>query len=273
METGMKDKKVLITGSTKGIGRGCADIFANEGSYVIVHGRDQQKCDEVAADVWKKYPHAKKVIGIAADLRKVEDIENLYKKATEDGPIDVLVNNAGVYPTAEGKIKSFLELTDEDWDALWVTDMMSAVRLSRLAFKDMMDRNYGKIIMVTSEAALRSNKDVIAYGAVKSAMTGLARGMAEATKGTCVTVNSVLPVTTITEGHIGYLESYAKTRGLTGGVEEAKKDYFINGNDAPSLIGRFTTVEECAMTVLFVAANDGVNGNSVLIDGGVIRHI
>ena len=272
METGMKGKKVLITGSTKGIGRGCADIFAKEGSYVIVSGRDQTNCDRVASEIQSACPEAK-VVGIAADLRNKEDINRLYAEATKDGPLDVLINNAGIYPTASGKIKPFLELTDEDYEALWNMDFISSMRLARLAFRDMMERNYGKIIFVTSEAALRPNKDVIAYSAVKAAATALARGMAEATKGTKVTVNSVLPVTTITEGHIGYLESYAKTRGLKGGVEEAKKDYFINGNDAPSLIGRFTTVEECAMTVLFAAANDGVNGNSVLIDGGVIRHI
>ena len=272
METGMKGKKVLITGSTKGIGRGCADIFAKEGSYVIVHGRNQANCDEVAKQVSALNSQAK-VIGIAADLMDAKATAELYAKATVDGPLDVLVNNAGIYPTASGKIKPFLDLTDEDYEALWTMDFMSSMRLARLAFKDMMARNYGKIIFVTSEAALRPNKDVIAYGAVKAAATALARGIAEATKGTKVTVNSVLPVTTITEGHIGYLESYAKTRGLKGGVEEAKKDYFINGNDAPSLLGRFTTVEECAMTVLFAAANDGVNGNSVLIDGGVIRHI
>ncbi len=267
METGMKGKKVLITGSTKGIGRGCADIFAKEGSYVIVHGRDQQNCDEIAKQVQELNPEAK-VRGIAADLRDPEAIKTLYAKATEDGPVDVLVNNAGIY-----YIRQFLDTSDEEWNDMWNTDMMSAVRLTRLAFKDMMERNYGKIIMVTSEAALRPNKDVIHYSAVKAAMTGFARGLAEATKGTKVTVNSVLPVTTITEGHLGYLEAYAKTRNLKGGIEEAKKDYFINGNDAPSLIGRFTTVEECAMTVLFAAANDGVNGNSILIDGGVIRHI
>lgn len=271
METNMKGKKVLITGSTKGIGRGCADIFAKEGSHVFVTGRKQEDCDRVAAEIQQLCPEAK-MAGVAADLRITEDVERLYSEVTKDGPLDVLVNNAGVYPTVSGKIKPFLELTDEDYEGLWLMDFMSPMRLARLAFRDMMARNYGKIIFVTSEAALRPNKDVIAYGAVKAAATALARGMAEATKGTRVTVNSVLPVTTITEGHIGYLESYAKTRGLSG-VEEAKKDYFIHGNDAPSLIGRFTTVEECAMTVLFAAANDGVNGNSVLIDGGVIRHI
>ena len=266
METGMKGKKVLITGSTKGIGRGCADIFAKEGSYVIVHGRDQANCDKIAAEIQAANPEAK-VIGIAADIRDAKAIDELYAKATADGPIDVLVNNAGIY-----YIKSFLDLTDDDWNDMWNTDMMSAVRLSRLAFKDMMDRNYGRIIHVSSEAGLRPNRDVIHYSAVKAAMLGLSRGMAEATKGSNVTVNAVLPVTTITEGHLGYLETYAKTRGLAS-VEEAKVDYFINGNDAPSLIGRFTTVEECAMTVLFAAANAGVNGNSILIDGGVIRHI
>ena len=148
---------------------------------------------------------------------------------------------------------------------------MSMVRLCRLMLPDMLARNSGKIINIASEAGLRPNHDMVHYSATKSCMIGLSRGLAEITKGSKVTVNSILPVATWTEGVAEYIQSIADRDGCT--KEEAMRDYYITGQDRDSLIQRFLTVEEVAMTVLFAAVNDGVNGNAILIDGGTIKHI
>jgi NAD(P)-dependent dehydrogenase (short-subunit alcohol dehydrogenase family) len=136
---------------------------------------------------------------------------------------------------------------------------------------DMLARNSGKIMNIASEAGLRPNHDMVHYSATKSCMIGLSRGLAETTKGSKVTVNSILPVATWTEGVAEYIQSIADRNGCT--KEEAMRDYYITGQDRDSLIQRFLTVEEVAMTVLFAAVNDGVNGNAILIDGGTIKHI
>jgi NAD(P)-dependent dehydrogenase (short-subunit alcohol dehydrogenase family) len=135
----------------------------------------------------------------------------------------------------------------------------------------MLEANAGKIILISSEAGFRPNKDLIHYCMTKAAQLNLARGMAELTRGTRVTVNSVLPVTTWTEGIEKYLTSIAERDHVS--LDQAKINYFKSGNDAPSLLQRFLTVEEVAKAVLFAAFDDGVNGASIAIDAGVTRVI
>ena len=265
MKTGLEGKKVLITGSTSGLGRGIAELFAEEGALVIVNGRKQETVDKVCREIAAKIPTAK-LKGIAADVSDPKDVQTLYEKSSEGGPIDILINNTGIY-----FVKKFDEITDEEWFHIFNVNVMSMVRLCRLVLPEMLARNSGKIINMTSEAGLRPNGNMVHYSATKSCMIGLSRGLAENTKGTKVTVNSVLPVATWTEGVADYIQSIADRDGCT--KEEAMKSYYVTGQDRDSLIQRFLSVDEVAKTVLFVAINDGVNGNAVLIDGGTIKHI
>lgn len=265
MDTGLKGKKVLVTGSTAGLGKGIAEAFAKEGSKVIINSRSKDKVNSVVIELQEKYKDAV-ITGIAADLCKAEDANLLYEEATKDGKLDILVNNVGVSPFVP-----FQDITDEQWFDIFNSNVMSMVRLCRRALPDMLKANSGKIINISSEAGYRPNGDLVHYSTTKSAILGLSRAMAELTKGTRVTVNSVLPVTTWTPGVEKYLQSLADRDGVT--LEAAKINYFKTGNDSPSLLQRFLTVEEVANTVLFAAYNDGVNGNSILIDAGVIRHI
>jgi NAD(P)-dependent dehydrogenase (short-subunit alcohol dehydrogenase family) len=150
-------------------------------------------------------------------------------------------------------------------------NLMSMVRLCRKALPDMLKYNSGKIINISSEAAFRPNGDMVHYSTTKTAIIGFSRALAELTKGSKVTVNSVLPVTTWTPGIEIYLQDLADRDGID--LEAQKRKYFESGNDSTSLLQRFLTVDEVAKTVIFAACNDGINGNSILIDAGVIRHI
>jgi len=265
MDTGLRGKKVMITGSTSGIGRGIAEAFAREGARVVVNGSSAERVERAVAELKAQFPEAA-VSGVAADLSLAKEAERLYGEAVRDGPLDILVNNVGIYP-----VKRFEEITDDDWFEIWNMNVMSTVRLCRRALPDMLRANSGKIININSEAGLRPNGDLVHYSATKSALLGFSRAIAELTKGSRVTVNSVLPVTTWTPGIENYLRSLAERKGID--LEQAKIDYFRSGNDSTSLLQRFLTVEEVAKTVIFAACNDGVNGNSILIDAGVIRHI
>lgn len=265
MKIGLDSKKVLVTGSTLGLGRGIAEMFADEGALVIINGRSEKKVKQVCEEITVKYPHAK-LKGITGDVSSLEGVQSLYTKSSEGGPIDILINNTGIY-----FVKEFAAVTDDEWFNIFNVNIMSVVRLCRLVLPEMLSRNSGKIINIASEAGLRPNADMVHYSATKSCMIGLSRGLAELTKGSKVTVNSVLPVATWTEGVADYIRDIAKRDGCT--VEEAKKNYYLTGQDRDSLIQRFLTVEEVAQTVLFAAINDGINGNAILIDGGTIRHI
>ncbi len=265
METGLKGKKVLVTGSTSGIGYGIAEAFAQEGSKVIINSGTEKNVKNTVAKLQEKYKKAV-ITGITADLTKLEEANRLYDEATKDGKLDILVNNVGIFP-----VVPFAEITDEQWFHIFDVNIMSCVRLCRRALPDMLKANSGKIILISSEAGFRPNADLIHYCMTKAAQLNLARGMAELTRGTKVTVNSVLPVTTWTEGIEKYLLSIAKRDGVS--LEQAKINYFKSGNDSPSLLQRFLTVDEVAKTVLFAAYNDGINGNSIAIDAGVTRVI
>lgn len=265
MDTGLKGKKVLVTGSTSGLGYGIAEAFIQEGSKVIINSGTEKNVKAAVKRLQEKYKNAD-VTGITADLTKLADVNRLYDEATRDGKLDVLVNNVGIFP-----VVPFAEITDEQWFHIYDVNVMSNVRLCRKALPDMLKANSGKIILISSEAGFRPNKDLIHYCVTKAAQLNLARGMAELTRGTKVTVNSVLPVTTWTEGIEKYLTSIAKRDGVT--LEQAKINYFKSGNDSPSLLQRFLTVEEVAKTVIFAAYNDGINGSSIAIDAGVTRVI
>lgn len=265
MDTQMKGKRVLVTGSTAGIGKGIAALFAAEGAEVFVNGRGGDTAGAVARELGRQYPDTR-ITGVAADLGGLEGAEALYDACTKDGPLDVLVNNVGIYAAIP-----FEQITDEEWYHIFNVNIMSTVRLCRRALPDMLRRDSGKIINISSESAMRPRGDMTHYSATKSCMVGLTRALAETTKGTRVRVNSVLPAVTWTEGVDTLVHELARTKDIP--VEQAKKEYFVVGNDTTTLIDRFLTVEEVAMAVLMTACNDGMSGSAVLIDGGVIRHI
>jgi len=265
LETGLKGKKVLITGSTLGIGHAIALAFLDEGAKVIINGRNKEQVDIVVKEMQQSHPGSE-VSGIAADLSSLEGANGLYDEATKDGKLDVLVNNVGIYG-----VVPFVEISDEEWFNIYNVNVMSIVRLSRRALPDMLEANTGKIINIGSEAGIRVNSDMAHYSTSKAACLALTKSLAEMTKGTRVTVNSILPTATMTPGVKDYLETIAARDGIT--LEQAKINYFANGTDAGSLLQRFLTVEEVAMTVIFAAANNGINGNNILIDAGVIKHL
>lgn len=265
MNLNMTGKRVLVTGSTSGIGIGIAESFIKEGANVIINSYLESEVKSALHELQSKYPNSI-IDGIVADLSIEDDCNRLYEQACANGNLDVLVNNIGIYP-----ITPFSDITDEEWNHIWNINVMTAVRMCRNTLPKMLKENKGVIINISSEAGLRPNPDLVHYSVTKAALIGLSRALAELTKGTEVRVNSVLPVTTWTPGIKKYFEDIAKQESCT--LETAIEGYFKTGNDKDSLIQKFVTIEQVANTVLFVAGNDGINGNSVLIDGGVIKHI
>ena len=197
MELGLKDKLVLVTGSGSGIGKATARTYLEEGARVVVHGLTEE---EVASCVDDLSPLGE-VHGLAADLTKTEDAEALADFARAQGPVDILVNNVGIFA-----VKPFEELTDEDWMHYFNINVLSAVRMSRIFLPDMLSRGEGSIINMASEAAVKPLPQMVHYSVTKTAMLGLTRGMAELTKGTRVRVNSILPGPTWTEGVEAYFD-------------------------------------------------------------------
>src|SRR5437660_5311908 len=263
MNLQLDGKKTLVTGSTAGIGFAIARTLAREGASVVITGRTQQRVDNGTESIRKEIRNAK-ISGIAVDLATPEGIS----KCIEAVPaVDVLVNNVGVYEP-----KPFEQITDADWSAIIETNFMSGVRLSRHYLSRMKTAGWGRIIFISSESAVNIPVEMIHYGVTKTMQVALARGLAETTAGTGVTVNSVLAGPTRSEGVEKFVTDMAKSKNAT--TAEVEREFFHTVRPS-SLLQRFATTDEVAALVAFVASplSSATNGAALRVEGGVVRSI
>lgn len=263
MDLKLTGKKALITGSTAGIGYAIAARFLAEGASVILNGRSIESISQAISDLKSIFPNSD-ISGVAADFSKVDDVNRLLSKVTE---VDILINNAGIFEP-----KAFTEIPDEDWFRLFEINVMSGIRLSRAYFPKMMEKNWGRIIFISSESGVFIPDEMIHYGMTKTAQLAVSRGLAELTKGTEVTVNSILPGPTWSKGVGQFIEDLAKTDNKTS--QEVEKDFFKNMRPT-SLIQRFATVEEVADTVVYYSSPlaSATNGAAIRVEGGLVKSI
>jgi NAD(P)-dependent dehydrogenase (short-subunit alcohol dehydrogenase family) len=263
MKIDLSGKTALVTGSTSGIGHAIARGLARAGASVVVNGRSQSKVDTAMAAIAEAAPGGR-VAGLAADVSTSVGCHVLAEQLPD---VDILVNNAGIF-----EAKGFLDIADDDWSRFFDVNVMSGVRLSRAYFPGMLKRNWGRIIFISSESALNIPKEMIHYGATKTAQLAVSRGLAEMTKGTAVTVNSVLPGPTMSEGVETFVKDLAQQNGQS--VEDAATQ-FIKQFRPTSLLQRFASVEEIANMVVYVASNEAsaTNGAALRVEGGIIQTI
>jgi NAD(P)-dependent dehydrogenase (short-subunit alcohol dehydrogenase family) len=263
MNINLSGKTALVTGSTSGIGHAIAKGLAATGASVVVNGRTQAKVDAAAAALAKAVPGSK-VRGVAADVSTAEGCKALVAALPD---VDILINNAGIFEP-----KGFLEIPDADWSRFFDVNVMSGVRLSRAYLPAMLKRNWGRIVFISSESALNIPKEMIHYGTTKTAQLAVSRGLAEMTRGTAVTVNSVLPGPTMSEGVETFVKDLAKQHGQS--VEEAASQ-FVKQFRPTSLLQRFASVEEIANMVVYVSSKESsaTNGAALRAEGGIIQTI
>jgi NAD(P)-dependent dehydrogenase (short-subunit alcohol dehydrogenase family) len=263
MDLGLNGKKALVTGSTAGIGLAVAQGLAREGASVVVNGRTQERVDQAIAQVKEVAPNAD-VTGIAADLSTAAGVTALIEKLPS---VDVLVNNLGVFEP-----KPFEEITDDDWLDIFQANVMSGVRLTRHYLAGLRERNWGRVIFVSSESAVQIPAEMIHYGVTKTAQVALARGIAETLVGVNVTVNSVLVGPTKSEGVGTFVSQMAKKEGVDDATME--KQFFETARPS-SLIKRFETTEEVANMIVYLSSEQAsaTTGSAVRVDGGVTRAI
>ena len=263
MDLQLTGKVALVTGSTAGIGYAIAETLAQEGARVILSGRSRQRVEQATEKLLAAVPDAT-VHPLASDLGTAAGIHT----ATEQFPhVDILINNVGIFEP-----KPFEEISDADWTRFFEVNVMSGVRLSRFHLPEMKKRKWGRIIFVSSESALQIPAEMIHYGMTKTAQLAIARGLAETTAGTQVTVNAVLPGPTASEGVSGFVGAMAAKQNKT--AEEMERDFFEHARPS-SLLRRFETPDEIAALVAFVASpkSSAINGAALRVDGGVVRSI
>ena len=263
MDMQLTNKKALVTGSTAGIGFAIASLLAQEGAAVVVNGRSQQRVEQAVQRLRSERKNAQ-VTGVAADLGTRESMSLLTREVPA---VDILVNDLGIF-----EAKPFAEITDEDWLRFFEINVLSGARLSRFYLPQMLRKNWGRIVFISSESGVNIPVEMIHYGVTKTAQIALARGLAEATAGTAVTVNSVLPGPTRSEGAQKFLEDLAKGQGTDTATVEAE---FFRTARPTSLLRRFATPEEVAAMVVYVCSPraSATNGAALRVDGGVVRSI
>ncbi|MBT2572696.1 SDR family oxidoreductase [Bacillus sp. ISL-51] len=263
MDLQMKGKTALVTGSTSGIGRAIAASLIAEGADVIINGRREEKVKETIRELQHQTPGAR-LYPAAFDLGTAEGCSGIFQQYPE---IDILVNNLGIFEPAE-----YFDIPDEEWFRFFEVNIMSGVRLTRRYLKQMIERKEGRVIFIASEAAVMPSQEMAHYSATKTTQLSLSRSLAELTKGTSVTVNTVMPGSAKTEGVEAMLESLYPDENLT--VTEAEKR-FMQENRPTSIIERLIRPEEIAHFVTFLSSplSSAINGSALRIDGGLVRSI
>lgn len=264
MDLNLTGKRALVTGSTAGIGLSIATRLAREGTQTILTGRSQAKLDAAAHAVAAVSPDPRSVRAILVDAASAEGAAHLASTVPD---IDILVNNLGIY-----ELKAFVDITDADWLRLFETNVLGGIRLARHYFPGMLARNDGRIIFIASESGLMVPSDMIHYGMTKTAQLAVARGLAGLTKGTKVTVNTVLPGPTRSDGIVDFLKSTAADPMAPPADIEA--DFFRN-HRATSLLQRMIDPDEVATMVAYIASplSAATNGAALRVEGGLLPTI
>jgi hypothetical protein len=263
MDLGLSDKLALVTGSTAGIGLAIAKALSQEGARVVVNGRTEARVKEAIAGIRRAVPAAK-LEAFAADLSSAQGAAAATSRFPD---VEVLVNNLGIYQP-----KPFEEITDADWQRVIEANFMSGVRLSRFYLPRMKARNSGRILFISSESAVNIPLEMVHYGVTKLMQVALARGLAEGTAGTAVTVNSILAGPTRSEGVGKFIADMSQARAIS--AEKVEAEFFKTVRPS-SLLQRFASTDEVAATVAFMASplSSATNGAAIRVEGGVVRSV
>ena len=263
MNYGIEGKRALVSGSTKGIGYASAKALAAEGAAVVLNGRTEAGVAAAVERLRGELPGAN-VRGIAADLGTAAGFEALIAALPD---ADIVVNNLGIFEP-----KPFEQIADADWLRFFEVNVLSGVRLARHYVEGMRGRNWGRIVFVSSESGLQIPAEMIHYGVSKTAQLAVARGLAETLAGTGVTVNSVLPGPTSSEGVGAFVAQLAAARGVDTATIE--REFFATARPS-SVIKRFTAPAEVAAMIAYVCSTQAsaTTGAALRVDGGVVRSI
>lgn len=263
MNLGLQGKLAVVSGSTAGIGFAIAAMLAQEGARVVINGRTEARVTAAVEKIRQRMKGAE-LIGVAADLGTAAGVSAFVKQVPE---ADILVNNLGIF-----EVKPFLEIPDADWLRFFEINVLSGVRLTRHYLAGMLEKNWGRVIFISSESGQQTPTEMIHYGMTKTAQVAIARGVAQTVVATGVTVNSVLVGPTASEGASEFVQNMARQQAIS--AAEVEKQFFATIRPT-SLLKRFETPDEIAAVVAFVASTQSVaiNGAAVRAEAGVVQSI
>jgi NAD(P)-dependent dehydrogenase (short-subunit alcohol dehydrogenase family) len=261
MRVDLSGLRALVTGSTKGIGRAIAEALAENGAEVAINGRKADEVERAIKDIRGKIPEVE-LVAAPGDVATAGGIASIIKAT---GDVDILVNNAGIF-----EIKEAFDISDEDWQRMFATNVLSGVRLTRHYGPRMREKKFGRVVFISSESGVQIPTEMIHYGFTKAADLALMRGFAQALAASGVTVNAVLPGPTLTEG----VAAMFKSMGQSADDLKIQRD-FIDSARPSSIIKRLARPQEVAAAVTFLCSREAsaITGSPVRADGGVVMSI
>jgi Dehydrogenases with different specificities (related to short-chain alcohol dehydrogenases) len=261
MDLQLIGKRALVTASAGGIGKAIAVALAAEGVTVLINGRSKKNVEQTIQDIKSQYADAQ-LVPVVADLGTRAGCDQVI---AEYPNVDILINNLGFY-----KAEEFFSITDQQWEDIFAINIMSGIRLSRYYLKQMLEKNEGRILFISSESAIAPSPEMVHYAATKTMQLSISRSLAELTKGTNVTVNTVMPGSTKTEGVAQLVRDV-----FPGQDPEQAEKRFMQENRPTSLIERLIRPEEIASLVTFLCSSQAsaINGAALRVDGGLVRSV
>jgi len=260
METGLKNRAVIVAASSQGMGRATAEAFAAEGARVAMCARNEKTLRAAAEEMRQK--HKAEVFAQPLDVTDGEAVARFVEAvAAKFGRIDVCVTNAGGPPA-----KNFLSLTPEEWRKAVELNFLSVVSFARAAIPYMQKNQWGRLITITSVSVKQPIADLVLSNAVRASVVGLVKSLANEFGKDGILVNNVAPGYTATER----LNELAGTRALAAGVSE-KEIYQRWAADVP--LRRLGRPEEIADTIVWLASDRAsyITGQTILVDGGIYK--
>jgi 3-oxoacyl-[acyl-carrier protein] reductase len=248
MLTSIAGKSVIVTGASKGIGKGIARVFARNGAKVLIVSRKLGEAEAAAGELLKAGGQTR---GFAADVTKLEDMQAMAEKAAEEfGGVDVLCANAGIFP--QSKIE---DLSPEEWDSVVATNLKGSFLAVKACLPYLKRSSQPRIVLTSSiTGPVTGFPGWTHYGATKAGQLGFMRTACIELARHGITINAVLPGNVLTEGLISLGEEYQRTMA------------------ASVPLGKLGTVDDIGYAALFLASKEAgyITGQTIIVDGGQI---
>lgn len=259
MNLDLAGKRAFVSGSTQGIGYAIAAALLAEGAAVVINGRSEERVTTAVRKLEAAVPGAA-ILGLPADFADPAQVRQLLRSL---GEVDVLVNNVGIFG-----VNTFEDISDEEWQRYFDVNVMSGVRLSRHVLPGMLARGWGRIIFISSESGVSVPSDMVHYGMTKAGVLALGNGLAKLTRGTAVTVNTILGGPTYSDGVAHAIEDISQVQGVPADAMKGA----IEAANQTSLLRRFIDPVEIASLATYLASpvSSATNGAALRADGGVL---
>lgn len=266
MDLNLKGKVAIVTGGSKGIGKGIAESLAAEGCNLSICARHKDELDQTARELEE---HGVDVLAVKADLTKEKDIQKVVDETLDEfGTVDILVNNAGTV----GKPGTIDEVSVQEWRELFELNLFAVVSITKKVLPIMQEQGWGRIINISSENGTQPYPDMIHYSASKGALDNFSKGLSKQYAEDGILVNTVSPAFIETPLVNEMMQQAAGEQGIT---KEQAVQQFLQNNRPHIELGRPGKIEEVGPIVAFLASEKAsfINGSDYRVDGGSVASV